>query len=140
MILRKLFEPIRIGRLEAKNRLVMPAMHINLGSEEDGLTDQAIDFYVTRARGGFGMMGVGIIDAYKFDFSSPGEMLLNDHPRHVAQHRKMVQLAREYDTIVFAQVGIRGVWPLKEWRKLPRLSVLPEELIWKMIDAAVATA
>jgi 2,4-dienoyl-CoA reductase (NADPH2) len=140
MILRKLFEPIRIGRLEAKNRLVMPAMHINLGSEEDGLTDQAIDFYVTRARGGFGMMGVGIIDAYKFDFSSPGEMLLNDNPRHVAQHRKMVQLARAYDTIVFAQVGIRGVWPLKEWRKLPRLSVLPEELIWKMIDAAIATA
>ncbi|MDE3076055.1 MAG: hypothetical protein KGJ86_11555, partial [Chloroflexota bacterium] len=140
MILRKLFEPIAIGRLQVKNRLVMPAMHINLGSEEDGLTDQAIDFYVTRARGGFGMIGVGIIDAYKFDFSSPGEMLLNDNPRHAAQHRTMVRSARDYGATVFAQVGIRGVWPLKEWRKLPRLSQLPEELIWAMINAAIATS
>lgn len=140
MLLRKLFEPIQIGRLQVKNRLVMPAMHINLGSEEDGLTDQAIDFYVTRARGGFGMIGVGVIDAYKFEFSSPGEILLDDKPRHIAQHRKLVQHAHEYDTVVFAQVGVRGVWPLKEWRKLPRLSLLPEELIWQMIAAVIATA
>src|SRR3990172_10389920 len=78
MLLQKLFEPIEIGRLSVKNRLVMPAMHINLGSEEEGLTNQAIDFYETRARGGFRMIGVGIINDYKFDFSSPGEMLLDD--------------------------------------------------------------
>lgn len=140
MIVRKLFEPIQIGRLWVKNRLVMPAMHINLGSEDEGLTDQAIDFYVTRARGGFGMLGVGVIDAYKFDFSSPGEILLGDKPAHIEQHRKLVQRAHEYETVVFAQVGVRGVWPLKEWRKLPRLSVLPEGLIWEMIDAVIATA
>src|SRR5207248_1653079 len=61
-------------------------------------------------------------------------------PRHVAQHRRMVQEAHAYDTIVFAQVGIRGVWPLKQWRKLPRLSQLPEDLIWDMINAAIATS
>ena len=140
MLLQKLFEPIEIGRLSVKNRLVMPAMHINLGSEEEGLTDQAIDFYETRARGGFGMIGVGIIDAYKFDFSSPGEMLLDGKPKHIAQHRKMVQRAHAYDTVVFAQVGIRGVWPLKEWRTLPRLSRLPEGLVWDLINAAIATS
>lgn len=140
MLLRNLFEPIAIGRLAVKNRLVMPAMHVNLGSEEEGLTDQAIDFYETRARGGFGMIGVGIIDAYKFEFSSPGEMLLDDKPRHIEQHRKMVRRAHAYDTVVFAQVGIRGVWPLKEWRKLPRLSRLPEELVWDMINAAIRTS
>lgn len=140
MILRHLFQPIDIGRLHVKNRLVMPAMHINLGSEQDGITDQAIDFYLARARGGFGMIGVGVIDAYKFDFSSPGEMLLNDNARHLAQHGKMTRQAHQFGTVVFAQVGIRGVWPLKEWRKLPRLSQLPEGLIWDMINAAIATA
>jgi 2,4-dienoyl-CoA reductase-like NADH-dependent reductase (Old Yellow Enzyme family) len=37
-------------------------LHTNHGSLEDGLTDLAIDFYVARAKGGFGMIGVGVLD------------------------------------------------------------------------------
>jgi hypothetical protein len=49
-----LFEPIRIGRLNVKNRLLMSAMSINFGVDESGrVTDQLIAIYGgARPRGG----------------------------------------------------------------------------------------
>ena len=55
----KLFEPGRIGKLSLKNRIVMAAMNIVGGGllEPDGrLSQQGIDYYVTRAKGGAGLI------------------------------------------------------------------------------------
>jgi len=54
----KLFEPGTIGRLLLKNRIVMPAINIQLASpvEESWLTPRGIDFYAARARGGAGLI------------------------------------------------------------------------------------
>jgi 2,4-dienoyl-CoA reductase-like NADH-dependent reductase (Old Yellow Enzyme family) len=41
MILKKLFEPIGIKGLTARNRIVMPPMHSNLGSLEEGIPSRA---------------------------------------------------------------------------------------------------
>jgi 2,4-dienoyl-CoA reductase (NADPH2) len=59
-----LFEPIRIGGLEVKNRILMPAMHLNMARNQE-VTDPLVDFYAERARGGAGMIVVGFatIDA-----------------------------------------------------------------------------
>jgi len=55
-----LFSPIRLGNLTAKNRLLMSAMSINFGVDERGLvTEQLIEYFAARARGGAGMMLVG---------------------------------------------------------------------------------
>lgn len=80
MILRKLFEPITIKGLHVNNRVVMPPMHSNMGNMEQGITDEAIDFFSARAKGGFGMIGVGVIDTYFFPgASSPfAFFLMND--------------------------------------------------------------
>jgi len=53
-----LFEPIRINRLEIKNRIYMPAMHLGMAKNFE-VTDQIIDFYIERAKGGAGMITVG---------------------------------------------------------------------------------
>jgi 2,4-dienoyl-CoA reductase-like NADH-dependent reductase (Old Yellow Enzyme family) len=55
-----LFQPIRIGRMESRNRLLMSAMSINFGVDADGVVnDQLIAYMAARARGGVGMMLVG---------------------------------------------------------------------------------
>jgi 2,4-dienoyl-CoA reductase-like NADH-dependent reductase (Old Yellow Enzyme family) len=55
-----LFLPIRIGRLQSKNRLLMSAMSINFGVDEKGhVTEQLIRYMAARAEGGVGMMLVG---------------------------------------------------------------------------------
>ncbi|MFC1496684.1 FAD-dependent oxidoreductase, partial [Candidatus Margulisiibacteriota bacterium] len=54
----KLFEPIIIGQLKIKNRIVMPAM--DLAWSKDGLiNDKIIKFYEARARGGVGLITIG---------------------------------------------------------------------------------
>jgi len=52
------FEPITINKLEIKNRICMPAMHLNM-AEEYLVTDQLVKFYEERARGGAGLIAVG---------------------------------------------------------------------------------
>ncbi|MGD9215624.1 MAG: NADH:flavin oxidoreductase, partial [Desulfobacteraceae bacterium] len=55
-----LFSPIKIGSLSAKNRLLMPAMSINFGVDDNGhVTDQLTAYFEARAKGGVGMMLVG---------------------------------------------------------------------------------
>ena len=53
-----LFEPIKINQLVLKNRIYMPAMHMNMARDFE-VTDQLVDFYAERARGGVGLIAVG---------------------------------------------------------------------------------
>jgi len=54
----RLFESISIGKLELKNRILMPAMHMNM-CRKFTVTDQLLNFYIERAKGGVGMICVG---------------------------------------------------------------------------------
>jgi 2,4-dienoyl-CoA reductase-like NADH-dependent reductase (Old Yellow Enzyme family)/thioredoxin reductase len=59
-MLSHLFSPIRIGNLTVKNRLMMSAMSINFGVDDNcHVTEQLMAYFVERARGGAGMMLVG---------------------------------------------------------------------------------
>lgn len=53
-----LFQPIKINKLHIKNRIYMPAMHLGMASNFE-VTDQIVDFYTERAKGGVGMITVG---------------------------------------------------------------------------------
>ena len=71
--LTKLFEPITVGTMEVKNRIVMPAM--GLGLAKDGMiTDWYDAFYVERARGGVGLIVVGLAPTLPTGDFPPGEI------------------------------------------------------------------
>jgi len=53
-----LFDSILINTLDIKNRIYMPAMHLGMANEFQ-VTDQIVDFYTQRAKGGLGMICVG---------------------------------------------------------------------------------
>jgi len=53
-----LFQPWNMGRLSIKNRIFMPAMHLNM-CREFTVTDQLVEFYRRRAAGGAGLISVG---------------------------------------------------------------------------------
>ncbi len=55
-----IFNPIQIGSMTAKNRLLMSAMSVNFGVDETlKITYQLIDYFLARAKGGVGMMLLG---------------------------------------------------------------------------------
>lgn len=53
-----LFEPIYIKGLKVKNRIYMPAMHLNM-AKNYFVTERLLAFYRERAKGGVGMITVG---------------------------------------------------------------------------------
>ncbi|WAK01296.1 oxidoreductase [Methylobacter sp. YRD-M1] len=56
----KLFSPMRIGRVEIKNRVAMTSMGVNLAAAGGGVNDDIIAFYEARARGGVGLILSGV--------------------------------------------------------------------------------
>ena len=65
----KLFEPVRIRGMELKNRVIMPAMHLNLGF----LGKRAVAFYEERAKGGVGCITTAAITPDPFISDDPWE-------------------------------------------------------------------
>ena len=48
----KLFTPFKIGKMEVKNRLVMSPMGTNSALANGRKTDNEIDYFIERAKGG----------------------------------------------------------------------------------------
>ncbi len=71
-----LFQPIRINQLEIKNRIFMPAMHMNM-ARNYMVTERLVAFYAERARGGAGMITVG--------YATVDE--LSGNPGNIGAHR-----------------------------------------------------
>jgi 2,4-dienoyl-CoA reductase (NADPH2) len=65
----KLFTPFKIRNMTLSNRIVMPALNLNL-ADKGFVTKRLIDFYVERAKGGAGMLIVGgcAVDHYASGF------------------------------------------------------------------------
>ena len=55
-ILPRLFEPIRIGSMNVKNRIVMPPMGTRFASVNGEATHYHVDHYSIRAQGGAGLL------------------------------------------------------------------------------------
>ena len=53
-----LFTPARIGPIEIKNRIVMPAMTTRTADEQGFITDDCVAYYMARVRGGTGLITV----------------------------------------------------------------------------------
>lgn len=54
----KVFEPIAVGTMEIKNRIVAGPMVMNHATEEGHVTPRMVDYYAAKARGGFGLVHV----------------------------------------------------------------------------------
>jgi 2,4-dienoyl-CoA reductase-like NADH-dependent reductase (Old Yellow Enzyme family)/thioredoxin reductase len=52
----RLWEPVRIGQMELRNRIVMPPMGTKHASKEGYVTSQIKDYFEARARGGAGLI------------------------------------------------------------------------------------
>lgn len=51
-----LFDPLVVNGIKLKNRIVLPPMQMNKATSEGGVTDEIIEHYVARARGGVGLI------------------------------------------------------------------------------------
>jgi 2,4-dienoyl-CoA reductase-like NADH-dependent reductase (Old Yellow Enzyme family)/thioredoxin reductase len=52
----KLFEPLKIGKMELKNRIVFPPLVTHMTTAEGAITERQIEYYAERAKGGAGLI------------------------------------------------------------------------------------
>src|SRR3990172_3923549 len=55
----KLLEPIDLGGMRLKNRMVMPAMSVGMVTDDGYVNERLLDYFEERARGGVGLIIVG---------------------------------------------------------------------------------
>jgi len=83
-----LFSPIRINKIEIKNRIAYPALGL-LYSYDRKLNDRYVEFYKARARGGVGMLTIGPVGV---DFIGSGVLTLGiDSDDVVDDFQKLTQ-------------------------------------------------
>ncbi|MBU2547937.1 MAG: NADH:flavin oxidoreductase [Proteobacteria bacterium] len=76
----KLFEPIRIGPFEVRNRTAFAPTHMGHAGPRGEVTDQVLCHYSARAKGGVGLViteGVGVLGKYAFSIGG-GLVFLGD--------------------------------------------------------------
>ncbi|MDD4569939.1 MAG: FAD-dependent oxidoreductase [Tepidanaerobacteraceae bacterium] len=60
--IKQIFQPIKIGKVEIKNRIAMvPMANLGLIDKEGTFTERVVDYYVERAKGGTGLIITGAV-------------------------------------------------------------------------------
>ena len=101
----KLFEPLKIGNLELKNRIAMPAIH-HCYTPDGYVNERLIKYYVTRALGGAGLITLG---GCTIDLLGPGPMMVGLHDdQFIDGLRKFTAAVKAAGAAVSAQLYQAG--------------------------------
>lgn len=98
----------KIGNLELKNRLVMTAMGVGLGEWEGNVTDEFIQFYAERAKGGAGLIITEITRVNEVHGVGEHDQISLAKDSNIPSWTKLVNALHQYDTKVFAQLQHPG--------------------------------
>ncbi|WP_026884027.1 FAD-dependent oxidoreductase [Clostridium akagii] len=105
----KLFQPIKIGSLEIKNRFAMAPMGpLGLSDSDGGFNDRGIEYYTARARGGVGLVitGVTFVDEEVEQHGFPNVPSATFNPvQFIRTAREMTEKIHAYDAKIFLQMS-----------------------------------
>ena len=102
-----LFQPLQIGNLRLKNRLVLPPMSSGLADEHGFVTDRLIDYYVRRAEGGVGTICVEATIITP-ETAGVGPETRIHGPEYVPGLRRLVEALKVHDVTVGLQLWHPG--------------------------------
>ena len=105
----RLFEPGRIGKLYIKNRIAMAPMLFDALVEPDGrLSQQAIDYYLVRAKGGTGLIITSVTFVSREVEQPPVTLfpcrLMADSKMYIARFNQFAEAAHDYGAKVAVQL------------------------------------
>ncbi|MDK2821584.1 MAG: hypothetical protein PWP31_1549 [Clostridia bacterium] len=103
-----LFQPGYIGKMEVRNRLVMPPMATNFGGENGEVTDRMIRYYAERAKGGVGLI---IVENAQIDYPTGKNVVLQhriDDDKFIPGLRLLVNTIHNHGAKVLQQIHHAG--------------------------------
>ncbi|UQD51849.1 NADH:flavin oxidoreductase [Bacillus methanolicus] len=133
----KIFEPFKIGKLELKNRLVVPAMVTNYCNPDGTAIERYIAYHEAKAKGGWGLIiteNYGI-DEHSRGFDRAGGLWSDDQ---IESHAKLTERIHMHGGKIAAQIyhagrqtgsQITGVQPIAPSPiEDPTIGEIPHEL------------
>ena len=145
-------ETIKIGKIELKNRLIMPPVATYLSTDEGQVTDKLVDYYGERAKGG----NIGMIITEHCYISQQGKAKANQlsiaNDDDVEGLARLVSVIHQNGTKAMAQLNHAGATTLESLTGMRKVSasraslpiqgsplneVLPEALTLEGIAAIV---
>ncbi len=105
-MLKALFKPFGLGKMEIRNRIVMPPMVTFLANEYGGVSQRMIDYYTERARGGVGL--VIIESAYVLEEDRDLGRLGIENPQLQVGLSELAESIQEQGARAFLQLNHRG--------------------------------
>jgi len=104
----KLLEPVRVGTMSLRNRIVMPPMEARLNRPDGSVTKAMIDYYSERAKGGVG--AIIVQNSYIDDKESRSALsqsgVYSDHL--IAGLNELAEAIKTYGAAALLQVGHGG--------------------------------
>lgn len=104
----KLLEPIQIGSMELRNRIVMPPMGTNFANENGVVTQRLIDYYVERAKGkvGFIIVEATCIESHLGKFGA--HQLRIDGDKYLPEFADLVEAVHLHGAKIAVQLHHAG--------------------------------
>jgi 2,4-dienoyl-CoA reductase (NADPH2) len=108
--LKKLFEPIQIGNVEIRNRIVMAPFGGGGNYGQDGMvTDRVKAFHVERARGGAGLILIGLLSPFENTVMGSGALAIYKD-EFVPGLRELTDVIHAEGAKVGVQISFYGHW------------------------------
>jgi 2,4-dienoyl-CoA reductase-like NADH-dependent reductase (Old Yellow Enzyme family)/thioredoxin reductase len=104
----KLLSPFTIGNLQIRNRTVMTAMCLGLGQFDGTPTNQLIDYYETRAKGGIGLIITEITRINDFTGLGHVAQLSLSNDSVIEPMKQLVDKVHAHGTKIFFQLHHPG--------------------------------
>ncbi|MDD7281000.1 MAG: NAD(P)/FAD-dependent oxidoreductase [Erysipelotrichaceae bacterium] len=98
-----LMEPIKIGQTVVKNRVFMPPVSTNLCAKNHYISDELIEHYASRARGGVGLIITEVTTVEPVYTYLPGDISICDDS-YIEGWKKLADACHEYGAKIMPQL------------------------------------
>jgi len=142
----RLWEPFRIGRMELKNRVVMPPMVTRYASDDGFVTERTMDYYEARARGGAGLIIVEATYVHRQGWAFLNQLGISDD-KFIPGMSELVDVVHKHGAKIGIQIHhggreakstVSGLQPVSAASPLPGMAgETPRELIVEEIAETV---
>lgn len=124
----KLFEPGYIGKLKVRNRIIMAPIAACFEDSDGTFSQRAIDYFVTRAKGGVGLIMTGASRVDRIIEDPPTwPVPWIDSDMHIAKASDLVEAVHDYGAKICIQLSA-GVGRQADWASPTRPPVAPSEI------------
>lgn len=103
-----LFSPMKIGNVEIKNRVVMAPMLMGFGTFNGDATEQMINYYEERAKGGTGLIVTEITRVNDLTGASSFGQLSASKDRNIPSIKKLAHRVQQHGAKIFVELHHPG--------------------------------